>query len=275
MIDFISGLPRSGSTLLAAILRQNPALSADISSPLCAMTQALVSGMARPESAVFFSDTQRDFMVLSLIEAYCLTRPSADVVDTSRSWTGHLPLIAKLYPDAHVICCVRNLGWIVNSFERILARHPLRASGMFNFRADASVYDRAADLMDERRGVIGKAYARLKQAWFGEHAKRLIVIDYESLIATPRLIVAELYDICGWATYQHRFDDVEFDSPKFDESLGIPGLHRVSGPVRSENPQLVIPPDLFDRYADSAFWKAPQMNFRAVKVLGSHLRAVA
>ncbi|MGA8585530.1 MAG: sulfotransferase [Roseiarcus sp.] len=32
-LHFISGLPRSGSTLLAALLRQNPRISAGMSSP--------------------------------------------------------------------------------------------------------------------------------------------------------------------------------------------------------------------------------------------------
>jgi sulfotransferase len=33
-IHFISGLPRSGSTLLSAILRQNPALHAGMTGPM-------------------------------------------------------------------------------------------------------------------------------------------------------------------------------------------------------------------------------------------------
>ena len=40
-IHFISGLPRSGSTLLAAILRQNPSLHAHISSPVGALITAV------------------------------------------------------------------------------------------------------------------------------------------------------------------------------------------------------------------------------------------
>jgi len=38
---FISGLPRSGSTLLSAILRQNPEFYADIASPVASPVEAL------------------------------------------------------------------------------------------------------------------------------------------------------------------------------------------------------------------------------------------
>ncbi len=60
-LHFISGLPRSGSTLLAAILRQNPRFHASISSPMgmiFSAMQAAVSG--KNEAAGFIDDEQRE-----------------------------------------------------------------------------------------------------------------------------------------------------------------------------------------------------------------------
>ncbi len=42
-IHFISGLPRSGTTLLSTILNQNPRFSASISGPLARMVRAIVT----------------------------------------------------------------------------------------------------------------------------------------------------------------------------------------------------------------------------------------
>ena len=51
---FISGLPRSGSTLLAAILRQNPRFSADMSGPLAGLFNTLLTEMSgKNEFSVF------------------------------------------------------------------------------------------------------------------------------------------------------------------------------------------------------------------------------
>jgi hypothetical protein len=47
---FISGLPRSGSTLLAAILRQNPAFHAAMTSPVGALYMALETAMPTPRA---------------------------------------------------------------------------------------------------------------------------------------------------------------------------------------------------------------------------------
>ncbi len=43
---FISGLPRAGSSLLAALLRQNPQLHADVTSPVARLYAAMLMGMS-------------------------------------------------------------------------------------------------------------------------------------------------------------------------------------------------------------------------------------
>jgi sulfotransferase len=60
-IHFISGLPRSGSTLLAALLRQNPRFEAGMTGPLSGLFGALLDKMSgRNEFSVFIDDTKRD-----------------------------------------------------------------------------------------------------------------------------------------------------------------------------------------------------------------------
>jgi sulfotransferase len=60
-IHFISGLPRSGSTLFSALLRQNPHFCAGMSSPVMpiyAATQLALS--TKNEFHVFITDRQRE-----------------------------------------------------------------------------------------------------------------------------------------------------------------------------------------------------------------------
>ena len=59
-LHFISGLPRSGSTLLAALLRQNPRFSAGMSSPVYNLFRPMLAETsARNEGAVFIDDDMR------------------------------------------------------------------------------------------------------------------------------------------------------------------------------------------------------------------------
>ena len=59
-IHFISGLPRSGSTLLSAILRQNPKVHAHITSPVGSLLLGALHEMsAAHEGSVFMDEARR------------------------------------------------------------------------------------------------------------------------------------------------------------------------------------------------------------------------
>ena len=64
-IHFISGLPRSGSTLLAAVLRQNPKFHAGIASPVAFLFNGLMRQMSQENEAAVFIDDERRRNVLS------------------------------------------------------------------------------------------------------------------------------------------------------------------------------------------------------------------
>ena len=148
-IHFISGLPRSGSTLLAALLRQNPALHAGITSPVSSMLGAMLAEMsAGNEGSVFFDTAQRAAVLRGLFDNYYhAIHPSRTPFDTSRGWTARIDLLARLFPEARMICCVRPIPWIIDSVERLLRRNPFQLSKIFGFEQGGTVYSRADGLM--------------------------------------------------------------------------------------------------------------------------------
>src|ERR1035438_339107 len=142
-IHFISGLPRSGSTLLAALLRQNPAFRASMSTPLWEMFTGLLQKMNFSDGRVPIPDEHRQRILKSLVETYyCDLPPETTVFNTHRGWTVSLPAIAQLFPDARVICCVRSPAWILDSVEQLVARNPFRISKMFDPRGGVNIYQR-------------------------------------------------------------------------------------------------------------------------------------
>jgi sulfotransferase len=266
---FISGLPRSGSTLIGAILRQNPAFSASITSPvalLCGALQQKMSG--NTEFAAFFDDARRATLLRGVFGSYYANLGDNRVVfDTNRTWTGKIPLLASLFPSARIICCVRDIGWIIDSVERILAQNPLQLSRIFNYAAGTSVYTRADMLMNADTGLIGQAWSTLREAWFGDSAQRLIVIPYDNLVQEPARVLQQLYEELREPPFQHDFDRVTYDEPEFDVQLGMPGLHRVEGNVAARPRLPSIPPDLFAKYAEASFWRRSELNAHGVKIL--------
>jgi sulfotransferase len=268
-VHFISGLPRSGSTLLGALLRQNPRFGAGVTSPvamLCGALQEKMNGTS--EFAVFFDDVRRRTMLRGTFEAYyAKALEGAVVFDTNRTWTGKAALLGELYPGSRIICCVREVGWIINSIERMLAKNPLQLSRIFNFKPGHSVYSRAEILMNSETGLVGQAWSTMREAWFGEHARRLVVVPYERLAREPARIMRQLYTELGEPWFAHDFENVVYDEPDYDAALGMPGLHKVKERVAYEEQRPCIPPDLFAKYADVNFWLKPELNHRKVAVL--------
>jgi sulfotransferase len=270
-VHLISGLPRAGSTLLSAILRQNPRFSAAITSPVCSLFSAVLPRMSgSAEFASFFSDERRYRVLQAIFGSYHHAepaRPAQVVFDTNRSWTARMGLVDKLFPKARVICCVRDLPWVIDSVEQMVRRNPAHVSNMFNNKTVRNVYGRVDNLMDSDNGLIGLAWSSLREAWFGEHASKLILLRYESLTQAPAQTMERLYQALGEAPFAHDFEDVAYNEEGFDQRFGMPGLHTVKRRVAFAERQTVLPPDIFCKYVDSNFWLNEKLNAKGVLVV--------
>ena len=197
-LHFISGLPRAGSTLLAALLRQNPRFVAGMTSPVFSLFRAMLSETSqRNESAVFLDDAIRKRLLKGVFNAY-YEEAAADAVvfDTNRGWTTKLPALTELFPDAKMICCVRNPAWVLDSVESLVRRNAFELSGIFNFDPGGTVYSRVEGLASAN-GMYGFALNALREAVYGAQSDRLLLLRYETLIANPLGALAAVYGFIG------------------------------------------------------------------------------
>jgi sulfotransferase len=257
-LHFISGLPRSGSTLLAALLRQNPHFSAGMSSPVYALFRAMLSETsARNEGSVFIDNDIRKRLLTAVFDAYYAeAAPETVIFDTNRGWTTKLPALVDLFPDAKVICCVRNPAWILDSIESLVRRNAYELSGIFSFDSGGTVYSRVEGLASAA-GMFGFSFNALREAIYGPHSDRLLIVRYESLTANPLGTLAAIYGFLGEDLYPHNPHHIEpcYDMIDFDQRLGTPGLHDVGRSVKALERKPILPPDLFTRYERDAFWE--------------------
>jgi len=239
-----------------------------MSGPVAGMVTALQMSASSGEYARFVDNSARARLLRGVFEAYYAEVSAGRVIfDTNRSWTGRLPLLAELFPDCRVICCVRQLGWIINSIETLLNRNALQLTRLFEVKPMLSSYSRAEYLMNPKKGLIGLAWGTLREAWFGAEAKRLIIVAYDSLVSKPLETMQKLYAELEEPYYAHDFDDVSYEESGFDTGMGLVGMHKVGGKVAAAQRTLVIPPDLFARYAEFSFWQKPELNRGGVLVL--------
>ena len=184
---FISGLPRSGSTLLGAVLRQNPRFSAGMMSPIGSLLGALQTHFsAGSEFGPVVEVDLRRRLLRGLFESYYGDRAAGGVVfDSNRAWCARLPAIKDLYPGAKVIACVRNVAWVMDSIERLYRANPFENTKLFNDDVERNtVYSRVETLAQG---------GRLALALVGLMPVRLTVLAPAEVVpAEPFLVRAPL-----------------------------------------------------------------------------------
>jgi len=267
-IHMISGLPRAGSTLLGALLRQNPALHAGMTSPVGGLFSVLRRELsATNETSVFVDDAQREAMLRGLFTGYYQAiHPTHTVIDTNRLWCSQLHAVSALFPEARVIACVRHLPWIIDSIETLIRRNLWQTSKIFDFEAGGTVWSRA-NALTSANGLVGFAWNALKQAYYSNESDRMMVLTYDTLTNRPGQALEAVYAFLGLEHFEHDFENIEFDATDFDARIGTPGLHTVRPSVGPTERRTILPPDLWARFEGDSFWRDPKLNLRGVKVV--------
>jgi len=238
-----------------------------MTSPVGAMYMALESAMSRRnEAAVFIDDQQRRDVLQGLFTSYYHAIQDTKLVfDTNRAWCTKLPALTQLFPRAKVICCVRDVSWIMDSIERLVRKNAFQLSGMFGFEPGNTVFTRM-NRVAMSDGMVGYALDALKEAVYGEQAGHLILMEYEALARAPESTLRHLYALLGETWFEHDFENVEYEADSFDLALGTPGLHVVRRRAEWSERDTVLPPDLFARFVNDAFWRAPDAARRVAMI---------
>lgn len=239
-----------------------------MSGPLGVLYNSMLEAISeKNEYAIFIPREKKPELLRSIFDVYYKEKFAAGqiVFDTSRVWCAKLAGVTQLFPQSRVFCSVRNLAWILDSFERQIHKNPFELSKTFNFERSDTVYGRIEGLL-LGGNAVGFAWNALREAFFGEQADRLVLIQYESLVRGPEKVMNEFYDLLGEPRFHHDFDNLSYDEPEFDARLGMPGLHKIKAKVHYEPRDTILPLDLFKRYESCDFWTDSSFNRRNVTV---------
>ncbi len=200
------------------------------------------------------SQAQRAAILKGCLKAITPIFPQPLIIDTNRAWTAQITALLTLFPDAKLICTVRDVAWVLDSLERQYRANAFENTRLFNSPAErATVYTRLEALAGANR-LVGFSWQALREACFGDHADRLVIVDCDLLTSHPADVIKLLYEFLGEPLYPHDFSNVMYDAPDFDDQLGLRGLHTVRPKVEQRKRRTILPPDLFKKYSGMAFW---------------------
>jgi len=252
---FISGLPRSGTTLLSTILKQNPRFEASISGPLARFTRAIIQESSSQGGYRFeCSPDKRKKLINGLFENYYDDQSRDVAFNTNRGWGLLLPTIKDLYPESKIILCVRDIGWILDSFETLQRKNPYSFSSIFSTEENTNVYTRCETLLNPGR-TLGFAYNVVKQAITSEYKSSIMIVEYDKLASNPEFMMKTIYNFIDEPYFNHDFNDVEASYDEFDDEVQLPGLHTTRKKVQFIQRQTILPPDIWNKVKGMEVWK--------------------
>jgi sulfotransferase len=253
---FISGLPRSGSTLLSGILRQNPEFYADITSPLEGIVCNTIDFMTGCANNMDITEDHRKNILLSIFEGYYKHLDTPVVFDTSRNWTRSTTLLQELFPYTKMICCVRDIPWIINSFELINKKNPFHTSTLIRPEDKDNVFSRSDAMMSKDCGIIFGPWTGLQEG-YAMSPEMIHFVEYENLCKDPEKELRSIYEFLERPYHSHDFENVEYSSENFDRYCNLKNLHTVRKKVEYKEQRKVLPVDVWEKYKsmDMEFWR--------------------
>lgn len=256
---FISGLPRSGSTLLVSVLNQNPRFFAEITNPLCDFVKEVVgTHAAYPSFSATCSQERLKSTVNGLFQGYYANKENKEVFfNTNRAWTAYPEYLHELNSNFKIIACVRSFADVLNSFEKLYKKRGLTETLSLygnNKENTKNVYSRTEFLAN--LSSVRFSYTALREMYYGQYKdKHLMLVEYKDLVLNPENTLKKIYEFIEEPYFQHDFENVGFSFEEYDKSLKLRGLHDVYPSIKPQDEKIVLPPDLYSIYKDWNFWR--------------------
>ena len=256
---FLSGLPRSGITLLGAILEQNPNIYVGATSPV-------LEFLVNFDNTFKFNKTYHafpkdDFRVRTISRIPDDWYSDVDkpiIIDKNHGWAGAIPYAELFSGNIKIICTVRSILEILSSWILLNRKSPNSFIDKDLKRLNFALTDdyRCDLLMRENYGNVEQALYALKKG-LTEHPNCLHLIEYDDLINNTENIINGIYRFLKLPTYKHKYDNIEHINLENDLSHGMSEMHKVKPTIsRSKNNPLDILSDrIIKKYSNLEFWR--------------------
>lgn len=225
MFVCLSGLPRSGSTLLSVILHQNPQIHAEGNSAVCQLMWDMLQSCEQNCNEQLIANNRFDttyHLVNQIPDIYYQNTTRQVVVDKCRSWTlpANQDLLRRFVTDTpKTIVLTRPIDEIVASFAALYEQNGREFDESVLLREDSE------PLMRSLRGVEWA-----KQVNKGE----FLFITYKELVDDTDAVLDSVYGFIGVERFEHDLNNIVNVLPENDAVYGLIGMHDVRQTICSK-----------------------------------------
>ena len=231
----LSGLPRTGSTLLSSILSQNPNIHAEGNSAVCQLMWDIQQSAINSEQMKANNKDLTDKLVKPIPHTYYSDVKKPIVVDKCRSWTlpANMQMLNRYFDDTpKVIVLVRPLVEIVASF--------------MSLRKENGWQDLEAGLLDDGSEPIMRSLAGVEWARKNNNGEFLFV-TYDELVDDTQATLDRIYEHCGWQAFEHNLDEIVNTHKENDDVYNLVGQHNIRPQISRRTVDIELSDKLVDK----------------------------
>jgi len=270
---FYSGLPRTGSTLVGALLNQHPDIYC---SPLSPVLECMYyteqyflknseqyKAFKRPEAVTN--------VVRNIPVSYYEDIGKKYIIDKNRAWPNNIDRIKKyITRKPKIVCMVRDVPSILASFINLIEKN--KNTGL-NF-VDQWLVDNNYKLNTENRcmylmqpiGIVNQSLWSFMQAYEKNQDHHLHIVEYEDMMRDPDSEMQKILDYLGINRFEFDYSNIINPVQEDDTTYNLEGMHTVRQKLEHQklDTKDILGQKLIDKYSGLEFWRKK----KAVKVFG-------
>jgi len=264
---FMSGLPRSGSTLLSSLLNQNPRFYSGPSSPVVPTILALENSLSQDELYLAYpKPEQARRLIASVLQIYYSDVERPVIFDKNRSWVDRMNYIEGYFGiQPKILYPVRNIDEILASFISMHRRNPYTGEGKISFMDEILIKsnqplndDSRCQMLAGPMGILGQSYNGLKTVFEQGKQNSIHLIEYDDLINQPKETMEKIYDFLEEKYFEHDYQNIEnIHREKDKEVYGLADMHKVRKSLNkvSEDPKKLLSENILNLCKGVEFWR--------------------
>ena len=252
---FLVAQPRSGNTLFASIMNQNP----DIASTPNSITLEIIKDLHLLKQTDVFLNFQDhkslDNVLDTVFDTYYKDWPQRIIIDRGPVMLdGNFKLMQKHFKRSFkCIVLLRDLMDVLASYMQWYTENPSAFPNRYNCKNDE---EKLSKIMN-KEGAVAKDLEAIKNAY--AHSDICHFVKYDDLVTNPEQEFKKIYKFMGEPYFNHKFDNLDqvfVNGLSYDDTVVGSNMHKLfDGPVRKVyNPYIEkIPQRIREKYGHIRF----------------------
>ena len=252
---FLVALPRSGNTLFASIMNQNPEIAA---TPNSITLEIMKDLFLLKQTDVFHNYPDHkslDNVLDAVYDNYYKDWPQKIIIDRGPVMTtGNLELMKKHYKRPFkCIVILRDLMDVLASYMQWYTENTDSFVNKFNLNSD----EEKLSMIMNKDGAVAKDLEAIKNAY--NYPYMCHFVKYDDLVTNTEQEFRKIYQFLDEPYFNHRFDNldqVRVNGLSYDDTVVGSNMHKLfDGPVRKVyNPYIEkIPQRIREKYGHIRF----------------------